>query len=235
MFIYVLELEKNKFYIGKTNNPSIRIDEHFNNNGSEWTKLYKPIKLFHLIPNCSEFDEDKYTLQYLKQYGKERVRGGSFSKIKLSDSELNLIDKMIFSTDNKCYNCGEYGHFVNKCNKNLIINKEMFKLSFGKDHCSRCDRDGHIAVECYAKTYANGDKIDEEEVWYCDYCGKEFSSLKGATYHENFHCKKKKKSKKKKKKKEEVEYDTKICDRCGRFNHLEESCYATYHVDGYEL
>ena len=44
-------------------------------------------------------------------------------------------------------------------NVELNILKEMFKLSFGKDHCSRCDRDGHIAVECYAKTYVNGNKI----------------------------------------------------------------------------
>ena len=34
----MIQLEKNKFYVGKTNNPNFRIDQHFNNEGSEWTK-----------------------------------------------------------------------------------------------------------------------------------------------------------------------------------------------------
>ena len=34
VFIYVLELENKKYYIGKTNNPKFRLDQHFNLNGS---------------------------------------------------------------------------------------------------------------------------------------------------------------------------------------------------------
>ena len=44
VFIYVLELENKKYYIGKTTNPIYRLGKHFNNSGSEWTKKYKPIK-----------------------------------------------------------------------------------------------------------------------------------------------------------------------------------------------
>ena len=49
VFIYILQLELNKYYIGKTNNPDIRLDSHFNSNGSEWTRIYKPIKVYELI------------------------------------------------------------------------------------------------------------------------------------------------------------------------------------------
>lgn len=46
VFIYILQLESNKYYIGKTNNPDIRLDSHFNSNGSEWT-LNKPLLILN--------------------------------------------------------------------------------------------------------------------------------------------------------------------------------------------
>ncbi len=65
LYIYILELEQNKFYVGKTNNPNFRLQDHFNSNGSVWTKKYKPIKLLELIPNSDDYDEDKYTRIYM--------------------------------------------------------------------------------------------------------------------------------------------------------------------------
>ena len=32
--IYVLKLEQNKYYIGKTQNPNFRLDQHFNGEGN---------------------------------------------------------------------------------------------------------------------------------------------------------------------------------------------------------
>jgi len=34
VYIYILELENYKYYVGKTTNPNFRIDSHFNSNGS---------------------------------------------------------------------------------------------------------------------------------------------------------------------------------------------------------
>ena len=45
MLIYILELENKKYYVGKTTNPDFRLEQHFNNSGSQWTKKYKPIKV----------------------------------------------------------------------------------------------------------------------------------------------------------------------------------------------
>ena len=82
--IYILELKNNKYYIGKTNNPTFRLEQHFNSNlrsGSAWTKKYPPIKVIEIIPNCDNFDEDKYTLKYITMYVVNNVRGGSFCQI----------------------------------------------------------------------------------------------------------------------------------------------------------
>ncbi len=75
VYIYVLQLEQNKYYIGKTSQPDIRIDSHFKSSGSMWTKKYKPIKILELIENCDNYDEDKYTIIYMIKYGIPFVRG----------------------------------------------------------------------------------------------------------------------------------------------------------------
>jgi hypothetical protein len=125
VFIYILQLELNKYYIGKTNNPDIRLDSHFNSNGSEWTKIYKPIKVYELISDCDSYDEDKYTLKYMDKEGIDNVRGGSFCQVKLSDEQIKLINQMIKGASDKCFNCGESGHFMNKCMESKI--KEYLK------------------------------------------------------------------------------------------------------------
>jgi predicted GIY-YIG superfamily endonuclease len=120
VFIYILLLELNKYYIGKTNYPDIRLDSHFNSNGSEWTKIYKPIKVYELISDCDSYDEDKYTLKYMEKEGIDNVRGGSFSQIKLSDEQIKLINQMIKGASDKYFNCGESGHFIKDCIKSKI-------------------------------------------------------------------------------------------------------------------
>jgi len=115
VYIYVLELEKGKYYIGKTNNPKFRINNHYNSNGAEWTKKYKPINVIEIIPNCDNYDEDKYTLQYMEKYGINNVRGGSFCKIRLDKNNFITLEQMINNITDKCYICGNKGHYANKC------------------------------------------------------------------------------------------------------------------------
>ena len=110
VFIYILQLENNKYYVGKTNNPSFRLADHFTANGSVWTKKYKPISVLELIPNCDNYDEDKYTIKYMEKYGINNVRGGSFCEIKLNDSNIITLNQIITSITDKCYICGVVGH-----------------------------------------------------------------------------------------------------------------------------
>ena len=91
VYIYVLQLDKDKYYIGKTNNPQFRLESHFNLQGSEWTKLYKPIQILELITDCDDYDEDKYTLIYMDKYGIDNVRGGSFTTIELDKFTKNQL------------------------------------------------------------------------------------------------------------------------------------------------
>jgi len=57
-YIYTLLLERNKYYVGRSILPKKRILEHFSNQGSEWTKIYKPIRVISSIRGA-KYDEEK--------------------------------------------------------------------------------------------------------------------------------------------------------------------------------
>ena len=115
VFIYVLQLEQGKYYIGKTNNPTFRLENHFGSNGSAWTKKYKPTKVLELIPDCDDYDEDKYTKKYMAKYGIENVRGGSYVQIELSEFHTEALKMEIWAANDRCTQCGREGHFVKDC------------------------------------------------------------------------------------------------------------------------
>ena len=125
VYIYILQLDDNKYYIGKTTQPDIRLDSHFNSNGSTWSKKYKPIKIIGLIPDCDNYDEDKYTIKYMQKYGIENVRGGSFCEIILSKETITTIEKMINSVSDNCYMCGSQDHFIKDCDMKFEKIKEL--------------------------------------------------------------------------------------------------------------
>ena len=232
--IYVLKLENDKYYIGKTNNPTFRLEQHFQSNGSAWTKKYPPIQVIAIIPYCDVFDEDKYTLKYMEKYGINNVRGGSFCQIKLDENNIETITRMINGSTDKCYICGSNKHFVNKCPNDEY--EDLIKFLIKENRCLRCQRKGHYIDDCYAKTYDNGEEIidyeseteSDIEVFACEYCGKEFETEKGAQFHENVHCPMKNKKNKQTTK-------TFKCFRCGREGHYSDSCYALKHVNGKNL
>ena len=152
VYIYILKLQNNKFYIGKTNNPEFRLTEHFNKIGSIWTTKYKPIKIEKLFKG-DDYDEDKYTQMYMDKYGIENVRGGSFTSVKLTDGEKNLLLKKKNSAQNTCFKCGAYGHFANDCD---------YESEDDSDTCFRCGRHGHFVIECYAKYDIDGNYLKQK-------------------------------------------------------------------------
>jgi hypothetical protein len=158
----VLKLQEGKYYIGKTSNPQFRLESHFSNSGSEWTRIYKPIKVLEIIPNCDDYDEDKYTKIYMDKYGIDNVRGGSYTSIKLDTLTKKQLIRISNSTNNRCFKCGKEGHFAKNCS----------------DYSEE-----DIANEC-------SDYSEEDIVWCCEYCDKEFEDENKCIYHEK-NCRRK--------------------------------------------
>ncbi len=114
-FVYVLELENNKKYVGLTDDPDNRICKHINGDGSEWTKINKPKRTLEVIENGNENLELITTLDYMYKYGIRNVRGGPFVQKKLWDTEMHIICKMLRHKYNACVKCGKNDHYCKSC------------------------------------------------------------------------------------------------------------------------
>ena len=177
--LYVLKLEKGKWYIGKSADIMKRYQQHLSGSGSAWTSKYPPTTLVESRPITSTHDENNVTKDYMKKYGVENVRGGSYSQVVLDDSTISVLKNEFIGNDNKCLNCGLAGHFANRC-RTKVEEKEqsyvyecdycdrVFTTRFGcsvhekkcsekeSDACHRCGRDSHWAKDCYAQTHIKG-------------------------------------------------------------------------------
>jgi hypothetical protein len=67
------------------------------------TTLYTPhLKVVHVQCQCDTYDEERWwTLEYMKKYGVDNVRGGSFSSVRLSEAEIEIATKQIRGTEDK--------------------------------------------------------------------------------------------------------------------------------------
>lgn len=158
--IYILRLEGGNYYIGKSNDVMSRYQQHLNGNGSAWTRKHKPISVERVIEKASPFDEDKYTKEYMSKYGIDKVRGGSYVEINLSEFHREALKMEIWGAKNLCTQCGRARHFVSNCFASTDVSGNTIK-------------------------YENeSDDESDEELWECEYCDKTFTSERNAVIHE---------------------------------------------------
>lgn len=87
--VYILKLEQNKWFLGKCLDQYLtrRINKQKNGLGNEWTKTYKVIEVEKLVQNG---DLKALTLDYMKKYGWQNVRGHSWTQKKMKKPPKEL-------------------------------------------------------------------------------------------------------------------------------------------------
>ena len=158
--LYVLRLAAGRYYVGKASNLKNRIAQHMDGRGSAWTIKYAPISVIEERRNVSPFEEDSLTLKYMSTYGVDKVRGGSYVEMVLSDEQKADLNKKIRSATDSCIRCGRKGHFVSNC-------------------YARTDVQGNELEED-----EDEEEEEEDEVYECDYCDRTFTTAYGCRVHE---------------------------------------------------
>ena len=168
--IYVLKLQGGRYYIGKSDNVMKRYQQHLEGNGSAWTRKYKPVSFEKAIENVSSFEEDKITKEYMSKYGIDKVRGGSYSEIELSDFHIAALEMEMRGAHDLCTQCGRSGHFVANCYAKTDASGNRIEYAESSDEessdeeyssddddvCYRCGNVGHYSSDCYAKRHIKG-------------------------------------------------------------------------------
>ena len=142
--IYVLELQGNKYYVGKTNHTFQRFEQHKSGSGAKWTQKHKVKDLFAFHKDMKDTDENKITIQMMKKYGVRNVRGGSWTKVNMTEAEINRLEKRISAR----------GKRPGKSSSTKKTTRRKKKIS-----CTRCGRTSHTVEKCYARFHANGKSL----------------------------------------------------------------------------
>lgn len=93
--------------MGKTKDIQNRLENHFNDNGSVYTKTYKPtgviLPLLSTHTGSSREKERDETIMQMSVYGIDNVRGAGWSKLIMSDyqkrCEIRVLSALANSDD----------------------------------------------------------------------------------------------------------------------------------------
>jgi len=127
-YIYILKLEEEKYYVGRSINVEKRLEQHFEKQASAWTRKYPVLDILEKIESSDEFDEMKYTLRMMGKFGIDNVRGGPFCEISFDPQKREFINSLLSFCSLRCRHCYSKEHFTEKCpmmrKKIIIIDEE---------------------------------------------------------------------------------------------------------------
>jgi predicted GIY-YIG superfamily endonuclease len=167
LWLYVLRLDGDNYYVGTTPNLTKRFTDHWAGKGSAWTKKHPPLEAVSVVWGKTLFDEEATAKKYMADYGVHRVRGGSYTQLTLSENQLEALERELRHARGSCFLCGSDDHWASACTKS--VNKKT--LTEPKRNCSKCGASGHRANACAIET-PRPTKRPTKRV-YCERCGRD--------------------------------------------------------------
>ena len=128
-YIYVLKLVEDRYYVGRTINIFRRIQEHFTDGGSIYTKKYKPLKVVEVEEETTTDDERKMTFKYVEKYGWGKVRGSYWCSLEIKRwPNLKSYEKMKSQRDKKLLEIANLEKHI----KNMYVNENKNIIEIGE-------------------------------------------------------------------------------------------------------
>ena len=173
--IYVLRLERGKYYVGLTRNNVERIWQHIDGKGAAWTKKYPPKEgkeILSFQDGLKSSDEDRVTLEMMGRYGVRNVRGGSWCRVKMSATQVAELERLVKSKSRS------------KSKTQKTAKKQTKRKKPAKGHCIWCgekkdfDIQKPMCIECYRYVAYDPHVMMEHygELGCCHKCGKEWDT-----------------------------------------------------------
>lgn len=174
--LYVLRLQDDCWYVGTTNDLQRRVSDHSRGQGAAWTKAHPVIKLYESMPCPDPLLEDYKTKEYMRRYGMDKVRGGTYCQIRLNEQQVEALTQEFRMADGQCLNCGG-DHYIHACpepkskgkgrahnGQRVAKTASPAKKSDPSDRalCIRCGRNNHTVDTCYANTRRDGTPLRKE-------------------------------------------------------------------------
>ena len=140
--VYVLACRGNNYYVGVADNVEAAYMEHYMGVGSEWTRLHTPIRVERVIPDAESYDESALLRHYFLLHGVDRVRGGPYTTVVLTEAQKTSLAHLLGDADELM------GAFAN--------------IALTTEACARCGGSGHRAKLCMASHDINCNEIQSE-------------------------------------------------------------------------
>ena len=105
-YVYILYLEDEKWYVGLTHDVDRRFQEHCDGRGAEWTRIHKPIEIVNRWQTSvhkraeGEDIENKTTVEMMKVFGRQNVRGGYYVAVNQAAVDEMLGEDICEELDN---------------------------------------------------------------------------------------------------------------------------------------
>lgn len=120
--VYVLELQRGFYYVGKSHDIQRRIRQHVHGqDAAYWCKKYGPMIAVHPPMTQHTLDMDTWErdelIARMLKHGFGCVRGWQIldPTEQLSTGSYHTIKNLIMGSKDLCRQCGHFGHFVNQC------------------------------------------------------------------------------------------------------------------------
>jgi hypothetical protein len=162
-YIYILTCQKDKYYIGKTDDVQKEYNQHLDGTICEFTNIYKPFDIECIFVKDDNFDLYRVIAKYTHRYNYINIGHDEVS-------DQNKLNKYISKANSKCC-CGD-NHFLTHCPFNKrgefwgkVIHQAFSHITeyFTENSvCFRCGRFGHDFTECNAKEHLDGTKLKND-------------------------------------------------------------------------